>query len=180
LIGFSRLFLLSESHYLLKNQPVAGGPDRILAYAPAVDPFHNTVETALSWIDQNAPPKATLAVLPEGAMINYLSRRVNPTPCLVWVPPLMKIYGTSNMVTAFENKHPDYVVMVARSGAEFGVGFFGYDPRFGADLKKWIDDHYDRVYPAPGPAAPAEAGQPFFAELQIFKYRMPASGRLKN
>ena len=35
---------------------------------------------ALSWIQNNVPPNATLAVLPEGAMINYLSRRVNPTP----------------------------------------------------------------------------------------------------
>jgi len=51
-----------------------------MAYGLAVDPFHGTVETALVLVEKNVPPDATLAVLPEGAMINYLSRRVNPTP----------------------------------------------------------------------------------------------------
>jgi hypothetical protein len=171
--GFVRLFLLSESYYLRKNFPVGSGGDKIVAYNPTVDPFHGTVEIALSWIEKNAPPDATLAVLPEGAMINYLSRRVNPTPHLVWVPPLMAVFGQTNMTTAFEKNSPDYVLIIARSASEFGVRFFGYDPRYGMELMRWIEDHYDRVYPAPDPAgksAPQE--QPFF-ELQILKRRPP-------
>ena len=110
-----------------------------MAYDPTVDPFHGTVETALSWIEKNVPPDATLAVLPEGAMINYLSRRVNPTPHLVWVPPLMAVFGQTNMTAAFEKNSPDYVLIIARSASEFGVGFFGYDPRYGMELMQWID-----------------------------------------
>jgi hypothetical protein len=171
--GFVHLFLRSEFYYLQKNVPVGRGGDKIMAYGPTVDPFHGKVEVALSWVQKNVPPEATLAVLPEGAMINYLSRRVNPTPCLVWVPPVMAVFGQTNMTAAFEENSPDYILIIARNTSEFGVGYFGYYPRYGTELMQWIEDHYDRVYPAPDPAgksAPQE--QPFF-ELQILKRRPP-------
>ncbi len=174
MIGFARLFLRSESFLLRKDTPVGSGSDKILAYNPAVDPFHGNVETALSWIEKNVPAEATLAVLPEGAMINYLSRRVNPTPYLNWVPPVIAVFGQTNMTAAFEKNSPDYVFIIARNADEFGVGLFGYDPRNGAGLKRWIDDHYDRVYPVPDPAEQTASGNPFFAELQILK-RRPAA-----
>jgi len=180
LIGFARLFLLSESKYLRKDLAVGNGGDKIMAYGLAVDPFHGTVETALSWIEKNVPPDATLAVLPEGAIINYLSLRVNPTPCLVWVPPVFEVFDQASMTDAFQKNSPDYVLIIARSATEFGVGFFGYDPRNGAGLKQWIDSHYDRVYPVPDPAEQSPPGSPFFAELQILKRRAPLIPAVKN
>ena len=106
-------------------------------------------------------------------MINYLSRRVNPTPCLVWVPPVMAVFGQTNMTAACEKNSPDYVLIIARTTTEFGVGYFGYARQYGTELKQWIDDHYDRVYPVPAPAEPSPSGSPFFAELQILKRRPP-------
>ena len=35
-------------------------------------------------------------------MINYLSRRVNPTRQLAWVPPVMAVFGQANMTATFE------------------------------------------------------------------------------
>jgi len=164
--GFVHLFLHSESYYRQKNVPVGRGGDEIMALDPAVDPFHGNVQLALSWIQTNVPPEATLAVLPEGAMINYLSRRVNPTPCLVWVPPVMAVYGQTNMNAMFEASPPDYIVIIARSTAEFGAGYFGYYHDYGTELMRWIEGHYDRVYPAPAPGG----NQPF-ARLQTWKRR---------
>jgi hypothetical protein len=172
LTGFVHLFLRSESYYLQKTVPVGRGGDKIMAYGPAVDPFHGRVEVALSWIQTNVPPDATLAVLPEGVMINYLSRHVNPTPHLFWVPPVMAVFGQTNMAAAFEKNSPDYVVIIARNASEFGVGFFGYYRGYGTELKRWIDDHYDRVYPA-DPAGKSPSGNNPFFGLQIMKRRPP-------
>jgi hypothetical protein len=170
--GFVHLFLRSESYYLQKTVPVGRGGDKIMAYGPAVDPFHGRVEVALSWIQTNVPPDATLAVLPEGVMINYLSRHVNPTPHLFWVPPVMAVFGQTNMAAAFEKNSPDYVVIIARNASEFGVGFFGYYRGYGTELKQWIDDHYDRVYPA-DPTGQSPSGNKSFFGLQIMKRRPP-------
>jgi hypothetical protein len=79
------------------------------------------------------------------------------------------------MTADFEKNSPDYVLIIARSASEFGVSFFGYDPRYGMELMRWIEGHYHRVYPAPEPAgksAPQE--QPFF-ELQILKRQPPVT-----
>lgn len=171
--GFVRLFLHSESYYLQKNVPVGRGGDKIMAYGLTVDPFHGRVEVALSWVQKNIPPEATLAVLPEGAMINYLSRHVNPTPCLVWVPPVMAVFGQTNMAAAFEENSPDYVLIIARNTSEFGVGYFGYYRGYGTELMQWIDDHYDRVYPA-DPTGKSPSGNKSFFGLQIMKRRPPA------
>lgn len=173
LIGFVRLFLRSESFYYHKDTPVGNHGDKIMAYNPARDPFHGNVEIALSWIEKNVPPAATLAVLPEGAMINYLSRRVNPTPFLTWVPPVMAVFGQTNMTAAFKKNSPDYVVIIARNTSEFGVGLFGYDPRYGADVRQWIDNHYDQVYPVPDAVVKSPDGKPSFHRLQILKRRPP-------
>jgi len=173
LIGFGRLFLRSESFYSQKDTPAGNGGDAIMTYSPARDPYHGNVQTALSWIETNVPPAATLAVLPEGAMINYLSRRVNPTPFLTWVPPAIAVFGQNKMTAAFEENSPDYVVIVARNTSEFGVGHFGYDPRYGAGIRQWLDDHYDQVYPGPDPVGKSPDGKPGFQSLQILKRRLP-------
>jgi hypothetical protein len=144
-----------------------------MAYGLTVDPFHGNVEIALTWVEENVPPDATLTVLPEGAMINYLSRRVNPTPHLTWFPPVMAVFGQTNMTAAFEKNSPDYVLVIARGASEFGVGFFGYDPRYGMELMQWINDHYDRVYPAPDPAGKSAPREQSFFELQILKRHPP-------
>jgi len=173
LAGFVHLFLRSESYYLEKNIPVGRGGDKIMTYEPSVNPFQGRAEIALSWIQTNVPPEATLAVLPEGVMINYLSRHVNPTPCLVWVPPVMAVFGQTNMAAAFEKNSPDYVVIIARNTTEFGVGYFGYYRGYGTELMQWIDDHYDRVYPTDPAGKPPFGNRPFFG-LQIMKRRPPA------
>jgi hypothetical protein len=172
--GFVHLFLRSEFYYLQKNVPVGRDGDKIMAYGPTVDPFHGNVEVALAWMEKNVPPEATLAVLPEGAMINYLSRHVNPSPCLVWVPPVMAVFGQTNMTAAFEKNSPGYILIIARNTSEFGVGYFGYYPRYGTELMQWIEDHYDRVYPAADSTGKSPSGNQSFSELQILKRRPPA------
>jgi len=179
-IGFVHLFLRSESYYLLKNTPVGDDGDKIMTYGSTMNPFHDNVQLALLWIQKNVPPDATLAVLPEGAMINYLSRHVNPTPCPVWLPPEMEVFGQTNMTAAFQKHSPDYIVVLARSTAEYGVGYFGYYPRYGTDLMRWIEGHYDRVCPAPGPAGVSPFDNQSFSGLQILKRRTSILSAGKN
>lgn len=166
--GYIRLFLFSEINYSQKITPICAGGDELMTYPPSINPFHEHVQVALAWIQTNTPPEATLAVLPEGAMINYLSRRVNSTKFPVWLPPEMDMFGQTDMTADFEINSPDYIVILERSTVEYGVGFFGYYPQYGTSLKQWIDEHYDRVYPA------AKSNNPDhkrFSALEILKRR---------
>jgi hypothetical protein len=104
-----------------------------------------TTKAALSWIENNVPPDATMAALPQGVIVNYLSRRINPTPDLDWNPTMFTVFGQEKMTAAFEKNPPDYVLLVEWTPYEFGVGEFGHYPGYGVELMRWIGKNYQPV-----------------------------------
>ena len=146
MIGFGVLVRDSESWYTTKTWRWEQGGDRILAFDPRLNPAGAGVRLALEWIEKNVPRDGTLAVLPEGTTINYLSRRVNPTPCLDWTPTVLTAFGQAGMTAAFEKNPPDYILLVERDTSEFGIGYFGRSPGYGAELMQWIGENYQPVY----------------------------------
>jgi hypothetical protein len=91
----------------------------------------------------------TFAVLPEGVMLNYLSRRVNPTPYINFMPPELTMFGEDHMVATFATHPPDYILLVHKDTSEYGGRFFGFD--YGKHLYSWIRTHYrdTRLFGAP-------------------------------
>jgi hypothetical protein len=146
MIGFGFLVHVSESWYTTKTQTVGQGGDRILTFDQNLHPAGGDVQLALAWIEKNVPPEGTLAVLPEGTTINYLSRRANSTPCLDWTPTVLTAFGQAGMTAAFEKNPPDYICLVTRDMAEFGVGDFGSSAGYGGELMQWIGKNYEPVY----------------------------------
>ena len=144
--GFVHLFQRSEQFYAAKNLAVGRGGDRIIAAGPSGHAVETrSVETALEWIENNVPQDATLATLPQDAMLNYFTRRINPTPCLDWSPNLVRVFGVSNMAAAFEKTPPDYVALVEWKPFALGVDYFGRDPGYGMEVMQWIKANYQPV-----------------------------------
>ena len=79
-------------------------------------------------------------------MINYLSRRANPTGYPVWMPPELQVFGEARMVTAFQRHPPDYICLIKRDVSEYGVGDFGISRKYGGELMQWIGKNYQPVY----------------------------------
>ena len=143
-IGSGNLFLKSEKFYAAKNLAVGRAGDRIVAVGPSGNAVEaRTINAALAWIETNVPPDATVAALPQGALLNFLSRRINPTPDLDWNPTLFDVFGQEKMTAAFEKNPPDYVLLVEWNAYEFGVvGEFGHFPGYGVELMQWIGKNY--------------------------------------
>jgi hypothetical protein len=146
LTGFASLFLQSQRIYRDKTIVLGKGGDEMFAFTPKIKPDGAALQSALPWLEKNAPPGATLAVLPEGIMVNYLSRRTNPTRYLVWNPVELAMFGQSSMTDTFERNAPDYIMLIHREGAEYGVKYFGQETEFGGDVMKWIRQNYQEVY----------------------------------
>ncbi|HTA95268.1 MAG TPA: hypothetical protein VK769_04020, partial [Verrucomicrobiae bacterium] len=142
LAGFASLFCQSHAMFAGKKLAIGNGGDEIITFGPGIDIGEET-KTALAWIEKNCPRDTTLAVMPEGATLNYLARRINPTPCLFWDPNSLSVFGQSNMTAAFEKNPPDYVVLVERDASQFGTGYFGHDPRNGLEVMQWIQKNYE-------------------------------------
>ena len=98
---------------------------------------------AIDAIEQHAAKDQTLAVLPEGAMLNYLTRRRNPTPYISFMPLELLLFGEDRILASFKQNPPDFVVLCHKDTSEYGYRFFGRD--YGQKLYRWIRRNYRRV-----------------------------------
>jgi hypothetical protein len=85
---------------------------------------------------RSTPPDATVLVLPEGTMINYLSRRRSLEPG--W----MRNSIEAELLREMRLRPPDYVVLITRDLTEFGVARFGAPGNLGNDIVKWVFNNY--------------------------------------
>ena len=138
--------LLSDIAYSQKTYAVGAGPDLLLTYEPSIDPRGPAVTQLLRQMEQTLPPQASVALLPEGVMINYLSRRPNPTPYINFMPTELSIFGEASMLKAFQSHPPDFIILVEKDTSEYGVGPFGVDPGYGKLIMDWVGNHYETVW----------------------------------
>jgi hypothetical protein len=140
LVAVSAAYLqISADYYRIKVFPVGQGADAFLADARGA-----FVVTALRAISEHAGPGDTLSVIPEGVMINYLARRVNPTPFIEYMPDALAwLGGEQPILSAHKAAPPDLILLVHRDTSEHGATFFGRD--YAQDTLAWIGDNYQVV-----------------------------------
>ena len=107
----------------------------------------------LAQLEADAEPGDTLAVFPEGAMLNFLARRANPTPYANFMPVELDVFGEETILAAFQEHPPDFIVITHKNTAEHAAHdddgrrprphFFGRD--YGRALMHWIVTEYERV-----------------------------------
>jgi hypothetical protein len=132
----------SQKFYRLKTFSLTAGKDAITTYSADFFPLASAEKEALDVIGNLTSPGDGVVVIPEGAMINYLSRRRNPTPYLNFLPPEMSYYGESAMLGSMKATCPEFIVLVRRNIKEFGEADFGATPRYGKQMMDWINQEY--------------------------------------
>lgn len=138
------LFALAHAdrYYARKTVRVGRGGDALLA-APARGAV---VRDALDWLGPRVREGDTLLALPEGLGFNYWLRLRNPARYFLFIPPEWEAVGGESVVLAeVRDAAPDWILLVDRPHAEFGVGPFGRDPRNGRALLDWVESGYRRA-----------------------------------
>ena len=141
-VALASLVHNSLRHYQSKHLPVGRGTDVIIASGPMGNAVEaRTMNQALGWIQTNLPPAASLAAIPQGCLLNYLSRHPNSAPCLDWNPAMLAVFGATNMQSALAAHPPDYIALVEWQAYEFNTTPFG-SKNYAADTMAWISQHY--------------------------------------
>lgn len=94
----------------------------------------------LKWISENTRPDQTVAVIPEGVMINYLTRRASTIPMLTMLPPDLIMFGEQTALDSLKAHPPDYIILVHRHTGEYGANFMGRD--YGKSIIQWVEANY--------------------------------------
>ncbi|MCS7080186.1 MAG: hypothetical protein NZ585_09065 [Chloracidobacterium sp.] len=171
MIAFWLAALESSSYfYAAKTTPLGDGRNRMLCFAPPLSDKAVTVGPAVEDMARLLPADATLAVIPDGMVINYLLRRPNPTPYVVFDPLMLAAYGGEARVVEQLAAHPpDYIVFVQRDFPEYGLGRFGQDIRCGRLITTWVAEHYEAIRIYGGPPAGERFG------LALLRHRKPTT-----
>jgi hypothetical protein len=107
------------------------------------DPRGIAVNRMLAELEK-LPPSATLATVPEGVMLNYLSRRTNPTRYTNLMPPEVVMFGQDRILQDFKQHPPDYIVIV-RGSDPSSYGYKSFAADYGAQIFQWIMDNYQAI-----------------------------------
>ena len=129
---------VQQSYFRWKTHRVSAGADSILT-----DPRGEMVTAALSTIASRVRGNETLAVLPEGVMLNYLSRRASSVPLMNFMPLEFALYGEDHVLESFRAHPPDYIAFVHKDTSEYGFQFFGRD--YARTLFAWVQQNYHPV-----------------------------------
>jgi 4-amino-4-deoxy-L-arabinose transferase-like glycosyltransferase len=135
----------SQWVYQRKTLPIGGNGDRFYA-STAPGQWHGAaVAAALSELERVATPTGTLAVLPEGVMLNYLLRRDSPLRVTNLMPPELRAFGEEDVQRSLRTAPPDVIVLVHKDMREYGYPMFGSDARYGRHVLDWVNARYRRI-----------------------------------
>lgn len=135
---------ISKNIYDLKTYAVGSNYDTFLTWKPEVSARGVIFQNAVEKIKEVVKPDENFVVFPEGAMINYLARRMNPCPYFDFLSVSLLIFGEDRILSALKKTPPDYLILVERDIWEFGYRGFGID--YALKIFSWIKENYDPLY----------------------------------
>jgi Dolichyl-phosphate-mannose-protein mannosyltransferase len=142
-IGFALLLSIGSIHrsymwYSQKSMNLGRDGDRIRT-------FHgyqgDGAQHLLDQIADEVDGDATLVAIPEGAMLNYLSRRRSPLKYTNFMPSEMAFFGEDSILADLERNRPDFIATVPHDFSEWGRSHFG-EPGYGEGMSRWIHLNY--------------------------------------
>ncbi|MFH1681324.1 MAG: hypothetical protein ABIH26_11870 [Candidatus Eisenbacteria bacterium] len=136
-----------------QDQPIGYGPNRFFVCSEG-NPKGNFV-LAHDLVRKHVPPEASLAVLPEGGLLNQATGRRSPLSLPTLMPAEFLLFGEERVFEEVVQSSPDYILINNRFTPEYRMIGFGFD--FGTRLMKWIQSEY---YPVDGyGTVPLEIGK---------------------
>ncbi len=130
--------------YLIKNYPIATDKERIITYDPWLGMEGPVIDATLKKINETIKPDENFLVIPEGILLNYLTRRENPSPYTSFLLGDLVMHHEEKMVERLSRRLPDYVILVDRGVGEWGFRKFGVDT--GSKISGWVIKNYVPVY----------------------------------
>jgi hypothetical protein len=128
----------TRTRYAAKTIAIGSGAN--LFYAEGA--IGNTINAVLGAIAQAHTDHSTLAVVPQGAMINFLTGRANPTAFPVVMPPEVIMFGGERITESFKANPPDLILLARPDLKEYGFSeIHDYEPA----LMEWINANYHPI-----------------------------------
>ena len=128
--------------YQFKTLSISQGRDLLLDYDPAFETRGVVVNQILDYLEHKLSPGIEIATVPDGSIINYLSRHPHPLPVLNFNPYNVILFGEQSYLDSLQKASSPYILLVHNDAGILvkGKRFFGKD--FGQKTFSWIMQNY--------------------------------------
>ncbi len=126
--------------YLIRNYPIATDKEEIITFDAVLNPEGPVINETIKKINETVKPNENFLVIPEGILLNYLTRRDNPSPYTAFLLGDLVMHHEEKMVERLNRRLPDYVILIDRSVGEWGFKKFGVDT--GTKISGWVTKNY--------------------------------------
>jgi hypothetical protein len=140
-IGVGRSVWRSTLAFRNKTVEIGKERDRFYAFIPSIRPTGELVQSVVETLGQVAPG-ASLVVLPEGEMINYLARMPSPVAPFFFFSAATEGGAEAEIVRQLNARPPRYVVVISRDLREYGLHYYGETYGQGRAIMEWVEAHY--------------------------------------
>jgi hypothetical protein len=135
------LMRISQIRHGMKTLPIGTGGDQFLGYAAKDMVGHHQVELVRDYLATHSTPSSTLLVIPEGIMLNYLTRQKNPLRIVNLQPATMRV-NERPVLADLIAKPPDRVLFISRMVGDDPIKPFGADDEHGKPILEWVAANY--------------------------------------
>jgi len=147
MLGIAVLVVTIGAHFRMNNFVV---DSKIVPVGKGSDAFRTwntdrgrSVAQALPKIETLIGPEQTLVVLPEGVMLNYLTRRITPIPHINFMPLELIMFGEDRILDDLRDTPPHFIVLAHKATSDYGYRFFGRD--YGQRIMHWVNENYEVI-----------------------------------
>jgi hypothetical protein len=129
--------LLAHRYRVRNTYPIVSSRGTMLA----VPDLGATFEQAIAFINRETAPDESIAVMPEGTSLLFLTNRKNPLREEITTPGFLDRAGEERAIRQLTESNTRYIFIANRATSEFGATIFGRD--YCRHLMEWIKNNYE-------------------------------------
>ena len=110
--------------------------------------FSKRYSELIPYINANIKPDEKLLVLPEGCMLNYLTKIKSDNKLYYLIPPNVDVFSQNGIIERLRENMPEYIIVFSNYYVWYNTTTFANG--YGVEIQKFIEDNYNIVEEASG------------------------------
>lgn len=102
-----------------------------------------TILAAVEYIKNNSENNDKIWVIPEGIMINFLSKRASVDTYYAFYPPYIETFGEDKILHDIKNNPPRFILINSRDTSDYGKSYLCAD--YGFEVCSYVKKSYSKV-----------------------------------
>jgi hypothetical protein len=134
--------MLSGLNYIDKNTKFCTKCNKFNRGTIRTNQILNGFIILIDYLKNNTSKDAKIVILPEGAIINFLSERKSHDYYYYLIPPNVALFGEEKIIKDFEKDMPEYFCITIKKQTYYNVDTFDkYSPK----IHRFIQNNYKQI-----------------------------------